>query len=168
MKRTFQPSILKRARNHGFRARMATKSGHQIIARRRAKGRKRLSAWSCWGDFMTVLSLPSRSDFDEIFKSPDATSSTRDFLILANISTRKKSHRVGFITSKKKIRRAVDRNRFRRVIREYLRHHGPCFPVDIVVIARRTPKTLWSLTYQQFLNQAFTKLSENLERTCVN
>jgi large subunit ribosomal protein L34 len=43
-KRTYQPSRIVRARRHGFRARMATKSGRTIIRNRRAKGRKKLSA----------------------------------------------------------------------------------------------------------------------------
>lgn len=43
-KRTFQPNTRRRAKTHGFRSRMSTRAGRSIMANRRAKGRRKLSA----------------------------------------------------------------------------------------------------------------------------
>ena len=111
---------------------------------------------------MAVKSLPSRKEFDLVFASPDVRVSGRDFLILA---LRNESHdtRVGFVTSKKKLKRAVARNRFRRCFRESARRILGLNGLDIVVVARAAPDNLFINAFSHVTDTALKKLARKLD-----
>src|SRR5699024_5230622 len=120
MKRTYQPSKIKRKRLHGFRARMATAGGRAVIARRRAKGRKRLSAsqilpggpvvknMSTTG-FSRKLRLLDQESYSLVFKQPDLRLNSTHLLLLAKKNGL--THpRLGLAISKKRAPLATSRN----------------------------------------------------------
>ena len=129
MKRTFQPSRIKRARNHGFRKRMSTKQGRRIINRRRAKGRIRLSA-QCAALQGPVIIFPMQFFFtkgDRILKRHEfialAKSGRRiqnEYFIAVFSAGRHGRSRLG-VTITKKVGGAVKRNRIKRLVREFFR-----------------------------------------------
>lgn len=141
MKRTFQPSVLKRNRSHGFRARMATKNGRQVLARRRAKGRARLTVSSnkanpAWlSSHFPGVTLVNSQSFH--FRLPAATTGWH----AANHHPRPPefagASRIGLTVAKKNVKRAHERNRIKRLTRESFRlrqHELP--PMDFVVVAK--------------------------------
>lgn len=154
MKRTYQPSKIRRARTHGFRARMATPNGRAILRRRRAKGRQtpeRLSrvgscpfAPLCRGFERRRLTLPRQSrirrrvEFTACYER-GRRYHTEHFLVFA---LSRKQHgvctRTGTAVSRK-VGNAVVRNRVKRLLREFFRLHCDALPVetDIVTVAKR-------------------------------
>ena len=119
MKRTYQPSRIVRKRRHGFRARMSTKAGRQIIARRRAKGRSQLSA-QLGLMAHSIQTINKRSTFVLISNKGKFIRGNTFNLQFLESSELKNIILVGF-TATKKLGNAVKRNRAKRIMRELAR-----------------------------------------------
>lgn len=140
MKRTFQPSNIKRSRRHGFRNRMQTKAGQLIIKARRAKGRKKLAAWfnvSCRDKrFSRNNRLTKPSEFRKVFESSSRVVD-ENFIVLYRRNNLAFA-RIGIVVSGKNISPATARNRIKRIVREGFRHQKKNLSgIDVVVIAKK-------------------------------
>ena len=143
MKRTFQPSVIKRKRTHGFRARMATKNGRLVLKRRRAKVEKSSLHKPCIKPppiSVTMTQdgwrLRDASAFDAVFRGNRFRVSSQSFLLLA-IENGHTQSRLGLVIGKKHVKLATQRNRIKRLIRENFRNHFEDYSpaIDLVVLS---------------------------------
>jgi len=152
MKRTYQPSRIKRKRTHGFRKRMSTPNGRNVIKRRRQKGRKILAPvipqkWLNVSGTVRRNSFSSkkfprerrllhRGEFLRVEKSGKRFRGK--YLTISLARSDNDLTRLGLVVSRK-VGCAVVRNRLKRLSREYFRNHYDQLPpgVDMVVIVRK-------------------------------
>lgn len=89
-------------------------------------------------DFPRTARLLSSGEFRRVFEQADFRAPHPFFLMLAIQCSSRDTARLGLVVAKKNIRKAVDRNRIKRLIRESFRHHLAELPsLDIVVLVRK-------------------------------
>ena len=153
MKMTFQPKKRQRSKVHGFRKRMSTAGGRKVLASRRAKGRKKLSAYVT--DNVTFLymqlrgwwnmkmkdytSLKKNIDFQKVYK--EGKSKANKYLVMYVLPNDLGINRLGISVSKK-VGNSVVRHHLTRLIRESYRLNSNMFnsSLDIVVVVRTTAR----------------------------
>ena len=167
MKRTFQPSNRKRVNKHGFRARMATKSGRMVIKNRRAKGRKRLSVSDKQKFPLPKRTLPKHiilkknEDFDRIFQNGQAIHKDDVSAFFVNAAETK----VGFSVSKK-VRTKPQRNRIKRRLRELWRLNWQEFRLAHHIVFLGKPAVL-KATFAN-LEKEFCSLLKEIEQSTIH
>ncbi|MCC5902039.1 MAG: ribonuclease P protein component [Halomonas sp.] len=113
--------------------------------------------------FPRCLRLLNAGDFSHVFEQADLKVHGKGMMALARLSAR--GHpRVGLIVSKKNVKRAVDRNRFKRLVRESVRlrqDHLP--PVDIVILAKRGVQDIDNETLYRQLNGMWKRLQRDAQ-----
>ena len=169
MKRTYQPNTLWKKRTHGFRERMKTKGGRLVLKRRRARGRKKLSAQQAalvayffhiagWIIFMYNLSknlvLKKNKNFQTVYR---LGKSYANRMLVVYILKRNDQHsKVGFAAGKK-LGNAVTRNRVKRLLREVYRlnQFQLIKGIDLLLVGRKNLTTVkYTVAEKAFLDIA--------------
>ena len=107
--------------------------------------------------------LLNARDYSRVFDEPDTKAFHKNLLLLG----RKNSgtgHRLGLVIAKKNVRLAVQRNRIKRVAREYARNASDGVPMDVVVLARRGLDQLGNAELASLFQQQWLKLSQKLSK----
>jgi len=102
--------------------------------------------------------LLNAKDYSRVFDGADARASHKHLLLLAKINN-EPGHRLGLVIAKKNVRLAVQRNRVKRMAREFFRHLPDSQPnMDVVLLARRGMDQLDNAELSTILQQQWQKL----------
>ncbi|RUR31096.1 ribonuclease P protein component [Vreelandella nanhaiensis] len=117
--------------------------------------------------FPRCLRLLNAGDFSHVFEQADLKVHGKGMMALARMSTRGYP-RIGLVVSKKNVKRAVDRNRFKRLVRESARlrqHHLPS--MDIVILAKRGVQDIDNETLNRQLHGMWKRLQRDAQTVSV-
>ena len=118
-KRTYQPKKRRRARVHGFRKRMSTPTGRNVIKRRMKKGRKKLTVW--FRMLKKINRLKKKKDFQRVYQSRFRFNLPEMAIQWRPLTGQNFPSRFGIIVSNKISKSAVKKNRAKRLLREAIR-----------------------------------------------
>ena len=104
--------------------------------------------------------LLNAQDYSRVFDGPDAKAFHKNLLLLAKINTGP-GHRLGLVIAKKNVRQAVQRNRIKRIAREFVRQVPVDVPLDVVVLARRGLDQMDNAQLASLFQQQWAKLARN-------
>ncbi|RUR35786.1 ribonuclease P protein component [Vreelandella populi] len=117
--------------------------------------------------FPRCLRLLNAGDFSHVFEQADLKVHGKGMMALARMSTRGYP-RIGLVVSKKNVKRAVDRNHFKRLVRESARlrqHHLPS--MDIVILAKRGVQDIDNETLNRQLHGMWKRLQRDAQTVSV-
>ncbi|MFY0663586.1 MAG: ribonuclease P protein component [Natronospirillum sp.] len=111
--------------------------------------------------FPRTRRLLTPGDYRQVFDNVVVKAGTAEIFLLARSASDQEGPRVGFIISRKNVRRAVARNRIKRVVREHFRHLPADYPkLDIIVMARKGADKLPAQSLHDAVQYLFRKLNK--------